>query len=344
MTQFDGGRIARATAIVLLVTGLALLVVELADVLLLVFGAILVATLIRAAAIPFVRAGLNDSLAVFLGLATIIIALVLTGWLFGATLGAQFATVGGRLPVAAEQARAWVGQFAIARPLLSATPDIQSLMGQVMSVAFGAVGAITNLVLVLIAAVYLALQPQLYARGIELLFPKTEGPRVRDALVTSGLAMRRYLMAQFFTMTAVGLVVGIGLALLGVPSAAALGVIVGLANFIPLIGPFIGAVPGVLIAFGVDAQTGLWALLVYFVAQQLEGNVLTPLVQRFAVSIPPAVLLFSLAAFGSLFGVIGVILAAPLAVVVYTLIYTLWTRETLGHDVVPLTPAGPAGD
>jgi predicted PurR-regulated permease PerM len=344
MAGFDGARVARTTAIVLLVGGLALLTVVMADVFLLIFGAILIAALIRSAAIPFLRMGLPDSLSVLLGLAAIVLALVLAGWLFGATLGAQFAIVAGRLPGAAEQARAWIGQFPLMAPLLSTTPDVQAIMGQAMSVAFGALGALTNLVLVFIAAVYLALQPQLYARGIELLFPKDEGPRVRDALTTSGLAMRRYLLAQFVTMTAVGLVVGIGLAVLGVPSAAALGLIVGLANFIPLIGPFIGAVPGVLIAFAVDTQTGVWAALVYFVAQQLEGNVLTPLVQRYAVSIPPAVLLFSLAALGGLFGAIGVVLAAPLAVVVYTLTYTLWVRGALGHDVPPLTPAGPAED
>ena len=70
-----------------------------------------------------------------------------------------------------------------------------------------------------------------------------------------------------------------------------------------------------------------------FVAQQIEGNVLTPLVQRWAVSIPPALLLFALAGLGTLFGLAGIILAAPLTVVICTVVTLLWTRDALGYDV-----------
>ncbi|WP_052134414.1 AI-2E family transporter [Sphingomonas sp. 37zxx] len=333
MGSSDQARVVRNTLIVLLLVGTAILLTQLSFVFLLIFAAILLATLIRSAALPFLRMGLPDTPATLLGLAAIIALLWLAGSLFGAQLGEQFTIVGSQLPDAIARAQQWAARIPLARSMLSNTPDIQNVAGRVLTFAFGAVGAVTNLVLVVIAAIYLALQPKLYADGVALLFPKDEGPRVSEALRASGLAMRKYLLAQFFTMAVVGILVGVGLTFVGVPSAAALGVIVGLANFVPLVGPFVGAVPGVLLAFAQGPETGLMATAVYMIAQQLEGNLLTPLVQRFAVSIPPALLLFALAGLGSLFGVLGVIVSAPLAVVLYTLVTMLWTRDALGHDV-----------
>ncbi|TKD50741.1 AI-2E family transporter [Sphingomonas baiyangensis] len=333
MTTEERARVAQTTLIVLLITGLALLTVQFAFVFMLIFSAILVAVLIRAAAIPFRRVGASDPVSVMLGLLLILTILGLTGWLFGAQLSEQFTEIAQQLPQAFETVRGYLQTIPFAQGLLSSTPDIQSIMTRAVSFAFGAVGAVTNLVLVIIAAIYLALDPKLYMRGTRLLFPKSQGPRVQEALEASGAALHRYMLAQFVTMIVVGGLVWIGLAIAGVPSAGALGVISGLTNFIPLVGPFIGAAPGVLLAFANSPDTALWAVLVYFIAQQFEGNVLTPMIQRYAVSIPPAVLLFALAALGGIFGFIGVIVSAPLACVLYVLVNILWVRDALGHDL-----------
>ena len=323
----------RKTLAVLLLVGLALLLVKLTGVLILIFAAILIAVVLRAASDPFRAFGIPETLSVLLGLIALLAILALLGWLFGAELGAEVENLFQRLPEAFEAARAWVATLPFGDSILSFTPDIERYASQALGVAFGAVGVLTNLVLVFISALYLAISPETYAIGIERLFPKAQSERIGDALRASGVALKKYLLGQLFTMTIVGLMVGIGLSYVGVPSAAALGLIVGLSNFIPLIGPFIGAVPGILLALAQSPELALWAAGVYFVAQQLEGNVLTPIVQRQAVSIPPALLLFALAALGALFGTMGVILAAPLAVVIYTLVTMLWSRDTLGHDV-----------
>jgi len=330
--------VVRSTLIVLLLVGLALLLVPLSGVLMLIFASVLIAVLIRAAAIPFRMLRIPETLAVLLGLAAIIALLWFLGWMFGRQLGEEFRSVTARLPAAIDAVQAWLaaqpwGQDLVGSSLESMIPGLQNVAGRAFSVAFGAVGALTNLVLVLIAAIYLALQPTTYMRGIARLFPKAQGRQVSEALVASGRALQRYLLGQLFTMTFVGTLVGVGLTIVGVPSAAALGVIVGLSNFVPLLGPIVGAVPGVLLAFTLGPETALAAAIVYLVAQQLEGNVLTPLVQRWAVSIPPALLLFALAGLGVLFGFVGVIVAAPLAVVLYTLVTMLWSRDALGHDV-----------
>ncbi|MCJ7421608.1 AI-2E family transporter [Sphingomicrobium astaxanthinifaciens] len=327
------GEMVRRTLVVLLVIGLAMLLPLMANTLLLIFGAILIAVLVRAAAIPFQHLGLGNTASVLLGLAAILVLLGLFGWLFGAQLSGQFATLQAQLAQAVPEVRDQLARLPFVGSLAGTTPDVQELAGRALNFAFGLLGLLTNLVLVIVGAAYLALDPGVYQRGLAKLFPKDRSAKVVEALEASGQALRRYLLGQLATMTIVGLMVWIGLAILGIPSAAALGLTIGVANFIPLVGPFIGAIPGLIIAFSAAPELFWYAVLVYLVAQQIEGNVLTPMVQNWAVSIPPALLIFSLAALGGLFGFVGVVLAAPLTVVIYTLVTMLWSRDALGHEV-----------
>ena len=90
-----------------------------------------------------------------------------------------------------------------------------------------------------------------------------------------------------------------------------------------------------LLAFAEGPDKALWTLLLFFIVQQIEGNVLEPLVQQRAVDLPPVLLLFALAAGGLIFGVVGIILAAPLTVVIYVLVKRLYVQEAL-HTPTPL--------
>ncbi len=339
MNNLTKADIVRSTLIVLLLVGIALLLVKITATLMLIFAAVLVAAVIRAFSDPMQHRGVPETASVLLALLIIVALLVGFGWLFGQSLSAQFDNLGTRLTEAYQTAREWIAGLPFGAAIESATPDVQSLFGRAMTVAFGAIGILTNFVLVLVGGIYLALDPGLYARGFSKLFPKDRSATVAEALSESGNALRKYLAAQLITMTTVGTMIYIGLLIVGVPSAGALGLISGLTNFIPLIGPFIGAVPGLLIAFADDPDKIFWAALVYLIAQQIEGNVLTPIVQRHAVAIPPAVLIFALGAMGTLFGTIGIVLAAPITVVIYTLVAKLWSRETLGHEVDALDDA-----
>ena len=133
-------------------------------------------------------------------------------------------------------------------------------------------------------------------------------------------------------MVLVGLLTGIGLAIIGVPSAIGLGLIAGLFEFVPVFGPILAAVPALLMALSEGGTTALWTLLLFIVIQQLEGNVIQPLIQRRAVDLPPVLLLFSILVFGILFGALGVILAAPLAVLAFVFVKELYMRGVLGEE------------
>jgi predicted PurR-regulated permease PerM len=132
------------------------------------------------------------------------------------------------------------------------------------------------------------------------------------------------------SMLVVGVLTGLGLWLIGVPSALALGLLAGVLEFIPLAGPVLAAIPALLLALTVGVDTALWAGGLMLLIQQIEGNLIQPLVQRYAVQLPPALFLFALIGFAAMFGAIGIVLAAPLTVVVYVLNKRLYVQDALG--------------
>jgi predicted PurR-regulated permease PerM len=109
--------------------------------------------------------------------------------------------------------------------------------------------------------------------------------------------------------------------------------LLALLDVIPMIGPIIAGIPAVLLAFTVSPATALWTLVLFLVIQQLQGNFLQPMIQKQAVDVPPAVLLFAVVAAGVLFGFLGVLLAAPLTVVVYVLVQRVYVKTLLGKDI-----------
>lgn len=193
------------------------------------------------------------------------------------------------------------------------------------------------LVVVLVAAIYLATDPSPYREGTAKLFPKGQRQLVLDTMSAAATDLRQWFSGQLISMAAVGVASSIAFWLLGLPSPIGLGIIAGISNFVPLIGPLVGAVPAVLFAFLQDPITVLWVAGTVFAIQQVEGNFLMPLVQRHAVDLPPAVALLSILVFGALFGILGVVFATPLAVLTSVLVKNLWVREML---VVETTAPG----
>jgi predicted PurR-regulated permease PerM len=188
---------------------------------------------------------------------------------------------------------------------------------------------IADVLVVIVAGIFLATQPRFYLTGAVKLIPPTKRALALESIMESEQALRLWLRGQLIAMIVVGLLTGLGLWALGMPSALTLGLLAGILEFIPFAGPILSAVPAILLALAVSPEIALWVLLLYFAVQQFEGYVLTPLVQQYAVDLPGVVLLFSLIAFGALFGTLGVILAAPLTVVCYVLVKRLYVIETL---------------
>jgi len=116
----------------------------------------------------------------------------------------------------------------------------------------------------------------------------------------------------------------LGLAVLGMPLAAAVGFISGLLEFVPFFGAIASALLGTLLAFAQGPTQALYVGIFFFVIQQLEGNLVVPLVQRWAAHLPPVLSLLAVVIFGSLFGVEGIVLGTPLMVVLIVLVKKLY--------------------
>lgn len=208
------------------------------------------------------------------------------------------------------------------------------------SYGYPVVNAIFGVILVTIAGVFLALQPETYRRGAVKLFPPTQHERVGETMTYMGRSLRYWLIGQLIAMAIVGLLVGLGTWAIGLPAPFALGLFAALVEFVPVVGPIVGAAPAVLLAFGEGGTMVLWTVLLFVAIQQVESNMISPLVQERMVDLPPAALLLAVLVFGGVFGILGVIFAAPLAVVTFVAVQKLWVRDAL-HETTKVTGEKP---
>ena len=324
------GSLARFSLRVLIAIALvvcALLIWQLQSVLLLIFASVVVAVVLDAFGnalrkLAPVPEGVSRLLA------GILIASVLIGaaLLFGRQISAQLSQLGDTLPPAWENFVDWAGPERVESVIDDFAPDGTSLASMVQTMFGALTDALSGLVVAVLGGVYIAINPKTYHKGAITLLPQRARERVDAASRKTGKALRDWLLAQLISMLATFLVVYLGLTLLGVPSALALAILAGLFEFVPLLGPVLGAIPAVLIAGTVGIDTALWTVGFFIVWQQIEGNAVAPLAMKFAVEIPPAVTLFCLLIFGVLFGLPGLLLGGPLTVVLWMAIKTLWVE------------------
>lgn len=241
-----------------------------------------------------------------------------------------------------DRARNLVGE----ETLQSQLPDPQQVVdtlvqsiGQIAGVFSTALGAIVSVVVVIFIAVYLAISPQLYVKAVVSLFTPAKRPRIADVLHSLAQALRWWLAGRFASMAIVGVLTGIGLWLMGIPLAFSLGLLAAVLSFVPNIGPVVSAVPALLLGLMEGPVTGLYVILLYGGIQAVESYVITPMIQKKAVSLPPALLILVQLFFGVIAGIPGLFLATPMTVCIILLIQTFYIQDALGDNVKTLGEA-----
>ena len=328
-------RYVRRLLITLAIVGLAYFLWLISGILLLFFAAVLLAVLLSFFAALIARyTPVPRTWSLTVAVLTVATSTVGFLALFGAQVAGQLTEVVQMLPQAVDAAGSRIGiEDATARLEQAIAAGAGSgFLSRMTSLGYTVLSALADLALVLVASVYLAADPGLYRRGTAKLLPPSQHARLFDALDVTGNALRLWFAGQLVTMVLVGSVSGLAYWWIGLPSPLALGLIAGVTNFIPFLGPFLGAVPALIFALATDMRAVLWTAGAVFLIQQLEGNVITPLVQRRAVSMPPVLVLFAIVVFGFVFGFLGVLLAVPLAVALLVLVKKLWVRQTLGEE------------
>ncbi len=325
-------RVFRATVVVLATVAAAYMLWLLVDLLLLLFACALVSLILltitnkirRRTKLPF---GLALTL-------TVVVLLALIGGavaFFGTTMQAEFAELATRLPAswADVQARLRTSPIgaAVVERAEGLAPSGQTIVNAVTTVLAALGGALSGLAIVLVGGLYLAAQPRLYAVGLLRLIPAPAQAQAAETQDAISVSLRNWLKGQALGMLFVGIGTGLGLWLVGVPAAWAIGLVAGLAEFVPYLGVILAGIPAVVLGFGQGTDTGLWTIGVLIAVQQLQGNLVMPLLQNKMVDLPPAVTIFGIIAAGILFGVAGVLLATPLTIVVLVLIRRLYLKE-----------------
>lgn len=326
----------RRVFIVVAIGALIAAVWALSDILLLLFGAVLFAVMLHAVAAPLqTHLRLGQGAALALGGALIVLLLAAAVVFLGPELATQMRTLFTTLPEAANRLLSYFQLGSVADLIKDGTTAsaLGGLASRVIAWSTTLAGALASFLLLLFGGIYLAISPRLYRDGLVKLVPPAIQPNVNATLDDAGEALKRWLAGQFIAMLLVGVFTAAGLWLAGVPSAFALGLIAGLAEFVPLIGPIIAAIPALLIASTQDLQTVLLALSVLVVVQQVESNLIAPVIAGRMVSIAPAVGLFAVVAMGVLFGPLGLLLGFPLAIVFDVAVRRLYVRDTLGERV-----------
>jgi predicted PurR-regulated permease PerM len=311
-------------------------------VLLVVFFGVLIGILLRSLADALgTRTGMSRgwSLAV-----TVLVLAGLLGagaWLAAPRVGRQLTAVSQKLPQSFEQMKQKLEPYPWAKSLVDRAAhngmnqDGSDLVRRVTGFGHRVVAAVVNTVIVIFLGLYFASAPKEHVDGLLSLFPPRRRRRMGEVMLEMGETLRLWMLGQLVPMIVIGVITWLGLWWIGVPMAATLGTLAGLFNFIPNFGPLVSLIPAVLLAVTDSPEKAFWVVGLYVVAQTLEGYVLSPLVQKKMVLLPPALTISVQVLLGVLVGAIGVALAAPLTAVGLVLVKMLYVEDVL-HEPAEL--------
>lgn len=315
------------------------------DVLLLILAGVLLATLLREAA-----KRLSKHTKVTEGWATLLISLgivallVLSIWLLAPQVNQQVDQLSKELPKSIENlekqlaTQSW-GQFLLgkAHSLENSMADNkETWIKKGFGILSSTFGVLANIYVIFFISIFVAAQPKVYKQGVIMLFPLKKRDRATDVMDQLGETLYKWFVGKLFSMLVVGILTAIGLWALGIPMALVLGLIAAFLSFIPNFGPILALIPAVLVALLAGPNQALYVVILYISIQAVESNLLTPLVQKKMIAIPPALIIVAQIIMGVFSGGIGLILATPVIAIAIVLVKMLYVHDTLGDKDVQL--------
>ena len=211
--------------------------------------------------------------------------------------------------------------------------QVGNLSTHFFAVFSSTLAALGSLLIVTFVAIYVALDPRTYRRGILHLVPHRGRAKAIEVMDATGVTLRRWLVAQVIGMVVIGALTTAALLLLDVRAAVALGIIAGILEFVPYFGPILSSVPAIAMGFLDGPDKALWVALTYLVIQQVEGNVVTPLLMKEGLDLPPALTIIGQSVMALAFGFVGLVIAMPLLGAVMVPIKLLYVQDVVGDEV-----------
>lgn len=327
--------------IVLLAFGIGVLLWLIGDVLLMAFAGVLLAVALTSMANGVARV-LPISRGWSLALVVVLLALALVGlgYLVVPQAIEELGVLIERLIGIFVEVRQWVSEL----PFLAggaedggegggdegAMGTLQDAAGAAANFFMAVLGVLGTVLVVVVIGIFMAASPKLYIDGFLKLVPIDARERARETLALIAYALRWWLLGQLASMTVLGVLSAIGLWLVGIDLWLGLAALTALLTFVPFLGPIIAGIAVVAVAFADSVQTGVIVLVFFILLQNLEGYIMTPLIQQRAVLMPPALLIAMQVLLGTLFGAPGLILAAPLTAAALVAVNLLYVEDVLG--------------
>ncbi len=311
---------ARRASVWLGLAAMLVLGVYLAQPLLVIFAGLVFAAMIDGGArllgrvLPITR-GLRVAIVLVFALAF----LIFTAAYAGSQIAQQAAQLPAIIQAQALRTAAWLTVHGVNVDFASISGLAEKALGgvgQVTSAVGGLLGAVGTAFLIAVMGIYLALEPQLYRRGVAWMLPVAERENFETTAIQMGRVLRRLMAGRLVGMFVEGIATWIMLAVYGVPMAALLGLLTGLLAFLPNIGAPVSGLLMIMVGFSVDNGTGLYCIAVYFIVQTVDGNIIVPMIAKKTADLAPALVLGAQLIMGALFGILGLMLADPMVAMI----------------------------
>lgn len=192
------------------------------------------------------------------------------------------------------------------------------------------VEVVTGILITMFLSIYIAADPAMYRRGILHLFPHERRTRAGEVLAAIAAVLRKWFVTQLIAMLIMGLVTTFVLLAMGVKAALLLGILCGLLEFIPTVGPILSSLPAIAMGFLDSPEKAVWVAVAYLLVHFLESHLLIPLLMKGGIQLPPALTILSQALMALLFGFLGLMCAVPLLAASTVAVKMLYVEDVVG--------------
>ena len=315
---------------------------QIKQLLLLLFTGIVIATSLNILVKSFQKRGMKRGYAVCLSMISLILVAIGCIWIVVPPFIDQFQALGRLVPQGIEKLDIWLDWVSdrLDPRIVNFLPDteelnrqiqpfVQQFLGGGLTVFYNSLGVLLGILLLLAMTLMLLADPKPYRKGFTRLFPAFYRRRVDEILDLCAEGLEGWLVGILFNMVVIAVCSFVGLLILGIPLALSQAMLAGVMTFIPNIGPTLSVLSPMAIALIEAPWKAIAVLILYIFIQQVESNILTPIVMAQQVSLLPAVTLLSQLFFATFFGFLGLLLSLPL-----TVVGQIWFKEVIIKDVL----------